>query len=315
MNSSFIPGTQVQFALDSTSYKSLKTCPFKYYLEHIHNWTPKKTSVHLIFGIAFHSAVEQYHRLRAEGTDHGKALHTVVAGMYYRQLKTAQEKEFDRGFHELSIPEGIPAKTATTLLRTIVWYLDEFQDDPAKTFILSNGKPAVELSFSFPLGFEAGDGYEYLYCGHFDRIVEYNDQLWVTDYKTTTGQLNMQYFAQYSPDIQMTGYTLASQIVFNAPAKGVMVDAAQLGVTYSTFARQPIQRTASQLEEFLDDMRLDLRVARVYAEEGSWPQNPTACHHFGGCAFRKVCSHPPSVRENFLKADFTKRTWDPLKAR
>ena len=62
---------------------------------------------------------------------------------------------------------------------------------------MSNGKPAVELSFRFELDFgpeygdAIGNGPEqgtqpYLLSGHLDRVVEFNDHLFVMDHKTTT---------------------------------------------------------------------------------------------------------------------------------
>lgn len=310
-NSSFSPELPtLQVAWDSTSYKTFLTCPFKYYLKNVLGYQSRRKSVHLTFGIAFHDACETFHRLRAEGMNYEDALETVIARVYYRQLKTPEEKHRGLGYHEDALPEGETTKTPETLLRTLVWYFDQFGvDDPAKTHILSNGKPAVELSFSFPIDDQ------FSYCGHFDRIVEFNDALWDSDYKTTKSQLNAMYFAQWTPDIQMTGYTLASKIVFDVPAKGVIVDAVQLGVTFSRFARNPVHRTAEQLDEFISDLELSLQIAKVYAEKESWPQNPESCHHYGGCEFRKVCSHSPSVRKNFLEADFKIRHWDPSKER
>ena len=66
-------------------------------------------------------------------------------------------------------------------------------DDPAETYTKSDGKPAVELSFRFELDW--GPGYlgdtdsvthPYLLCGHMDRVVSFNDQLFVMDHKSTT---------------------------------------------------------------------------------------------------------------------------------
>ena len=307
-NSAFSPELPtLQVHWDATSLSALKSCPYKYYLSIVHGYQPRKTSVHLVFGILIHEALDKYHKLRASGSSYAEALENVVAEHYYRQLLTEAEVQRGQGYHELALPVGEPTKTPHTLLRTIVWYLDQFESQENNlltTYILSNGKAAVELSFSFPLDDE------YTYAGHFDRIAVYNGQTWVTDYKTTKSQLNQNFFSQFSPSIQMTGYTLASQIVFNIPAKGVIVDGIQLAVTSTQFARQEVQRTASQLEEFLSDLKLDLRVAKLYAEADSWPLNPTACHFYGGCQFRKVCSHSPSVRQNFLKADFKIKHWD-----
>lgn len=299
-NSSFHSEFPLQLVWDSTSVSAFMACPYKYMLSIVEGWQPRRRSPHLVFGIALHSAFERYHKLRALDASHDEALAVVVSQSYFRQLL---EEHPDR------IPEGEPTKTTHTLLRTIVWYLDQFRDDPAKTHVLLNGKPAVELSFTFPLpgGFS--------YCGHFDRIVEFSDRLWITDYKTTKSALDARYFAQFKPSIQFAGYTIAGQVVFDAPVKGVIVDAVHLAVTSSDFARQTIHFSPGELDEFLEDLQTVLAFAKQCAEDRSWPMNPTACHHYGGCPFRKVCSHPPHVRENFLRSDFERQVWDPAKER
>ena len=43
------------------------------------------------------------------------------------------------------------SRTKETLVRSVVWYLDEYKDDPLKTAMLPDGKPAVELSFMLPV--------------------------------------------------------------------------------------------------------------------------------------------------------------------
>jgi hypothetical protein len=43
------------------------------------------------------------------------------------------------------------ARTKETLVRSVVWYIDEYKDDPLKTALLPNYQPAVELSFKIPV--------------------------------------------------------------------------------------------------------------------------------------------------------------------
>ena len=61
-----------------------------------------------------------------------------------------------------------------------------------------------------------------------DRVVSFNDQLFVMDHKTTITTPSQYYFNQYEPHNQMTLYTIAGQVVLNAPIKGVIVRAAQI---------------------------------------------------------------------------------------
>jgi hypothetical protein len=47
VQSPFLPGTKIQFAIDSTSLGYLKTCPRLYEYIMIEGWSPKDDSVHL----------------------------------------------------------------------------------------------------------------------------------------------------------------------------------------------------------------------------------------------------------------------------
>ena len=127
-----------------------------------------------------------------------------------------------------------PTKNRETLVRSVVWHLEHYQEDPAKTIILANGKPAIELSFRMPtnikINFESKYPLEettYLGCGHLDRLCEFAGAAYAMDRKTTDKTVGSYYFDQYNPDNQMSLYTAAAQVVYNIPAQGVLVDAVQ----------------------------------------------------------------------------------------
>jgi hypothetical protein len=67
--SPFFAGTALQWAWDSTSLALLKECPRKYHYVMVEGWRAKGESVHLRFGGLYHSALEQYDKLRAEGAE------------------------------------------------------------------------------------------------------------------------------------------------------------------------------------------------------------------------------------------------------
>jgi hypothetical protein len=147
-------------------------------------------------------------------------------------------------------------------------------------------------------------------------VVEWNDELWIVDKKTTKGILNDSYFSHFNPDNQMSLYTLAGQLVLRTDVEGVIIDAAQIQVNGSRFMRRPISRTQGQLEEWLGDLRYFLRLMEICAQRNYWPMNDKACNLYGGCKFIPVCSADPSVRGELLDAFYTdRRTWDPLKPR
>ena len=309
--SPFLPDTEIQFAMDSTSMGVLKECPRKYKLSIIDGWQPRGRSLHLRFGILFHSGLERYDHHKFSGSDHEESVDMVVD--YLLQSTWDGRDENDEGGAPWDT--GDTKKTRETLLRTVIWYLEEYKDDPAKTVILENGKPAVELSFKFDLPFIAPNDEPYIYCGHMDRLVTYADDIMVMDRKTSGSTIGAYYFNQYSPDNQMSGYTLAGKVVYDMPVSGVIIDAAQIAVGFSAFARGFTMRSDGQLDEWLLNTGEWLRLARGFAERGNWPMNEKSCGNYGGCSFRGVCSKDPAVRQLFLESDFEKRLWNPLEER
>lgn len=307
--SPFVPGTHLQYAWDSTSLGYLKECPRKYYYTIVEGWRGKGSSVHLEFGGLYHKALEVYDAFRAEGRSHDEALELVTTNA----LEQSWPWPFDHA-----------TKTRFNLIRSIVWYLDQFEADPARTVQLADGKPAVELSFRFELDrypeWDDGTGPQdtgqpYILCGHLDRLVDYSGGYYVMDRKTTGSTLGGYYFDGYNPDNQMSLYSIAGRLVYNTPVRGVIIDAAQVAVGFTRFDRGFSHRTEAQQEEWLKDLGYWLDQAERYAGDNYWPMNDKSCHNYGGCPFRKVCSKDPAVRQTFLESDFEKRPWNPLEVR
>jgi len=309
--SPFIPGTKYQYAWDSTSLGWLKECPRKYYYHMIMGYVGRGESIHLEFGILYHEALELYDQLRiAHKYDHEQSVKMVVSSVLQKTWRNGAPW---RATKDLAPDDKASLKSRENLVRTVVWYLDKFRDDPAKTKINSaTGLPMVELHFQFEIGSGIDLNYPYVLCGYLDRVVEFQGETFVMDRKSTTQTLSTYYFEQYDPDNQMSLYTVASQIAFKTPVKGVIVDAAQIAVGFSRFVRSFVFKTPDQIEEWLNDLKVWLAQARTFANLNRWPQNDKSCHKYGGCPFRDICSKSPSVRDKFLESSFERREWNPL---
>lgn len=308
-NSSFskqLPG--LQLAIDSTSLGEFKLCPRRYYYAIICGLEPKDRSVHLTFGLLMHEGRENYDRLRAEGRKHEDALkHTLLWLMH-----ETWNRELGRPWQSES-----KEKNRLTAIRSLVWYLDQFEHgDPFQTEILSDGRPAVELSFSLNLGFDSkSTGESFVMCGHIDRVASLNDVRYVLDLKTSSRPLDARFFSAFSPNNQFSLYSLASKIIFDLPVQGIIVDGLQVGVDFTRFARGLVPRDSATLDEWLADTTRWIESMETCAIESHWPINDKSCDMWGGCHFRGVCSKSPKSREHELKVGFKKRIWDPLQRR
>ena len=305
-NQSFHPSIpNLQLGWDSTSLSVLKECPRKYQYSILEGWQPRRLSVHLTFGLHYHSALERYDHLRVSGLDHEEALHSAIAWLLEATWDKAMGRPWISDHRE---------KNRLTLVRTVVWYLDQFQDDPMVTVRLASGKPAVELSFRMELGF-GYEGQPFMLCGHMDRVASLGDQTWVLDRKTTGTTINADFFSKFSPDNQFSAYMFAAKVMYSLPVNGLIVDGAQVAGTFSRFLRGPVYRSDDQLDEWHKDTMIWIAHATQYALDGYWPQNDKSCGLYGGCQFRHVCARPASTRQTWLEAEFERRVWDPMVVR
>lgn len=338
IQSPFLPGTSIRFAWDSTCLSAFKTCPRLYQYLYVDGWAPKDDNIHLRFGIEYHQALHDYETSRTEGGDHEQSVRFTIRELL---IRCQNYPDVDP-----TAKPSIRVKTKLNLVRTVVWYLDQFRDDPAETVVVSqydpdgnqlegSDKPAMEVSFKFELDwgpgpfnghFDKGHGstcepiYQpYILCGHLDRLVTFNDETFVMDRKTATTTLSQHYFDQYHPNNQMTLYAIAGQVVLGTSIRGVIIDGACIQVGGSWFQRGFTYRTQAQLDEWMADLRFWFEQAERYAVANHWPMNDTACDKFGGCKFRNICNKDPRVRNNFLRGSFVQleesERWNPLKPR
>lgn len=297
-----------QTTWDSTSLGLFKECNRKYYYSILEQWTTRVQSEHLTFGIAAHKAREYYYIDRAAGLTHEAALQSAAEATLFEAWQCV-----DPDWLPL-LPESKKKKDLYHLLMFLVWYTEHYLDDPLTTYILADGRPAVELSFKLPTGVVTPEGEQVFLAGHIDRLVIYEGQLWITDLKTTGSSLGQNYFDQYSPDNQMSLYYYAGKHIFHLPIAGIIVDAVQLLSDACSFQRGFIYRTDAQLDEWFQDLQHHVRLAHSLARgrfDTPWPMNDKSCGNYGGCAFRDVCSQGPSMREAMLQAHYVRKLWDP----
>jgi len=335
----------IQFVWDSTSLKTADSCQVKYNLQILQGWQPKGEAVHLRFGQHYATALEHfYKRVFVDGEDE----ETATIGVVEEALTDTWEfpvcpecegsgRVPDHSYAEegieiddpnpmkdcpnctgtgRSLEGGKPwdsmhnLKTRESLIRSIVWYLDHFSDEPLPIVLSPEGVPLVEHSFLLPVD----NGI--VFSGHLDRVVNYSDGIWIMDQKTTGSTISPRYFDSYNPDHQMSMYSFAGKAIFATPVTGVIIDAAQIAVGFTRFERGFTTRTVAQLDEWYDDTMELIEATRTATRNQHFRHNPMSCGNYGGCPFRGICGRSPEVREQFLKGGFDKTEgWDPAARR
>ena len=300
-NTSFKDG--VQFAFDSTSIGLWKACPRKYYYSIVLGYEPRVMASPLAFGIAFHTVMETWEKLLSHQVDKYTAFTRVVrlAGLLGDRL-----------------PPGDNSRSKETLVRSVVWYLDNFWEDKAITVRLPSGKPAVEMHFKLP--FMDYRGQEVFICGHIDRLAQWQGKVYVSDFKTTKYQLDNHFFSQFKPSTQLPLYLTACHIIAedvqNFPsAHGVIIDGMQLGVNFTRCARSVVEFSLEEINEYIEDLQYWIKSAMDACKENYFPQNSESCQKYSGCHFLEICSKSPARRQAYLDGNFVKRVWSPLQPR
>ena len=294
-----LPGWQIK--LNSSSLGPFKLCPRKYYYSVVCGLETEARSVHLTFGSLVHAASAKYDALRASGEAHEVALREVT-----RLLMLATwDKELSRGW-----VSGDGIKNRLSLLRTVVWYLDNYAGcDPAETVKLPSGGLAVELPFEFDSGFaRSSTGERVEFIGTLDKIIKLNDYYFVRDIKTTGGGLGEYFFRYFTPGNQFSLYLAAARICFDFDCEGVIVDGIQVGAGFARFERAQAPRPKGVIEEWLEDSHEWIDAMQTCALREHWPQNDMSCGAFGGCEFRSICSASPKARATWLAKGWKKRT-------
>lgn len=351
-NPDALPENRLQVAWDSTSLGLLKECPRKYYYTILLGWRPKAESVHLTFGRHYHKGLETYDHFAASigkldgaltDAEHDAATIAMLrkvwdeagawvspkcpachgTGLAPGSDTTAIRCELceGTGTHGLRVWQpwrsDDPNKNMYTLARSLVWYTDQFRGSPLTTVVLADGRPAVELSFYFEVGEVAG--YAWGLCGHLDRmavdLAQPSPLPCPHDRKTTKGQLNASFWRGFAPHNQFNLYVACCSVHYEKPSNGIIVDAAQVLVNSTAFARQFIPYPPGVVNEWLTEAQVWVNAAAGYAELGFWPRNDKSCGNYGGCPFTKVCSKTPAYRQEWLTADFVYAPWNPLLAR
>lgn len=309
MSAFSISNPNLQLAWDSTSLAAFRRCPRFYQYTHLECWRGLEESDDLIFGIAYHESLEKYDKARGLGLTYAEAIRIAL-----RHALCSTVKRDEATFKPWTTENKI--KNRFTLVRTICWYLTQFEHDAFVAAKNADGGPAVELSFRLELPLISPEGTPYILCGHMDKVVVDGDYYQVVDRKTTKSTISSHYFNQYSPNTQMSCYSVAIRVMFNTENIRAVIDAAQVAVNFSRFHRGSTGRTKHQMDEWISDTLWWIKLAEKCATDNRWPMNDSACNLYGGCRFRPICSLDPGAREMFLKSSFVKgEQWDPLKVR
>lgn len=297
--------------IDNYALTMFQSCPAKFDLRILQHWTTRRKSAPLGFGGAFHSGLAEWYR-------------TASRQSMLLAVKNAW-------------PDSMPVDDYRTLQKCVDALLSYVKEYPGETFQLVQGPdgPLVEVAFTLPTDmylscFECGPiagvwdpelvpicqncgmALEPIeYGGIFDLLVEFNQQVFVVDHKTTS-QLGAGFFNQFRPNNQMTGYVWGSSKLSGQRVGGALINAiCVLKSSPTKFARQVTTRTDHEIAEWMVSVHRTCENIQQCRRTGIWHMQTVNCTMYGKCEFHAVHELPhPAQRLAILDQEYIKDTWD-----
>lgn len=319
---------------DNTRISTYRECNRKFYLRHIRDLTPEGDRVDLIFGQAWHEAMNVV--WRGLGIDK-KTAATVAKEAFLKFTAHWTEK----GLPDPQAPDGYqiitdrwPTKNPWVALEMLANYIKQREG-----FIRDCTEIEIERPFAVPLGITipytdttTGERTEeeVFYIGRLDKTVKHKQHgRLVVEHKTTgwyakEGGFRSDYLESFSPNSQVDGYLFVGNSLFEGGLKGLWVDAALTHKSvHDKFKFIPIDRQFAALDAWLIETRIYVRriVEEMNALEAGnlpegpfplFPKNTGSCHTYAGCSFRDICKYVPDPRRLTLPGGFKVERWEPF---
>lgn len=280
---------------DASTLEDAWKCMWFYKARNIDRWFAKSKRISADFGTKVHTCLEVFDATLL-GHSHAQATDAALC----KALELAVELR--------PLPGEEPEDTARTpeaLVRAVLWYIDKFKDGPFRLATLPDGSPALEVRFELAI-----PGRDYRVSGRIDRLVWYNDGLYLVDRKTTKKTLNAAYWSSFLPGVQIPTYLWATRKLGMEP-KGIIIEACQTMTSGARWSKQQFDIPSSNLEEFERDLIAKCDEVAVAHTTGVWTRNRAVCNLYGGCLFRKVCNAETSQRHRWLADAFEQRPYTP----
>lgn len=261
--------------LDATKINCFLECPRKFFFSHVLNWKPEAPNNHLIFGAAWHEAMEV---LLLEGYSENALSHAIDAFMAsYREHFGPETDTF------------FGNKTPQNAERALREYVDHYQNDRFSVLLTEIGG-TVSITETYSLAFRM------------DSICQNEKgELFSLEHKTKGGAFNRQWRDQWPLAFQVGVYShVLYSYAVDRPVKGVIINGVGFDKKTNHFERIWISKTKDHLLNWLFHARTyiqtienEFNLLSECTENdpvlSAFPQNPQSCTKYFGCEFLDLC--------------------------
>jgi hypothetical protein len=289
--------------VDPSKLTTFMECPRRYFYRYIMGWKSDYPSNDLVFGSAWHLAVEHLLRQGYNSDSLMEAKYLFLT--YYRN-------HFTEDSDELYVP-----KSPQDAFEALDLYFERFKDDHQRYSVEHTEVGGVVLindqdlmHFKMDVIFRDLMTGLYIVCDH--KTSKRKQRNWATSWNLSPQLLTYLHaiYCLYSPEE-----------VDRAQVRGSFFYKAQP----HSFEEAFIHKEAGQMQAWLEDTEYwygALRHSMLELEECSdtdtimqcFPRNGTACNQWGGCIYADVCDawpNPLAKVGKFIPSGFNVEFWDP----
>lgn len=303
---------------DATKIKAFMKCPRFYFYSYVLGWRPEEPSIHLVFGSAWHEAMEylMLHGLSAESIEGA-----------YSLFETEYRKTYDPSMDLLNEP-----KTPANALRALVLYARNYKNDHLDFEVLHTEVAGSVLIGDDPLFFKIDTVVRDKVTGRISSL----------EHKTTTSFSSF-WLHQWRQNFQVGTYTYALRTWYsNENVDGVIINGAMIkppprvklnGELYANsrdceFQRVPARMNETKVNDWVSQAAYWLAYIKAEFEAlaschpdddvmRAFPKVTESCTQYGKpCPYIDFCvSQPNPLRYgNEVPIGMAVEHWDPREA-
>lgn len=300
---------------DNSTLNDFRVCPRKGYFKHIRKFAPSGIAMPLIFGGAWHSAMDVLWPLSSKGIKKNQVIEESFEAFLKFWANTEASKLDEFTLNDLYFPR-VPTKA----LELLSFYFDEYGES-----LLDYEIATIELPFIVPL---TNDETKLMYIGRIDKDVMYKGGPHeFFDHKTGSA-LETMWTNSFSPNDQFDGYFHAGKMLYGNSFHSITVDGIQVHKTKKAVKRLPLLLQIPQVEgwlwetlEQIGEIEYNEKLLLEYRESGkhqnflpAFPKNCTACANQYGkpCPYRDLCVYQNNPEDHEMMDAFEPSTWVPF---
>lgn len=272
-------------------------CPRKFFFSYVLGWRNSEPNIHLIFGSAWHEAMEH---LMNHGYDHDNVL------LAYGKFLEIYKAEYPMGM------DVHAAKTPENALQALGEYARNWRHaDDFETLY-------TEVAGTVPVDEET-----VIYWKTDSIIRDKAGYYWSLEHKTT-GRKTKAWLSKWHGKVQAGTYTHVLNVMFGQEnVKGIKINGAILRKSSNEYIRIPVRLTKKQMQQWLWEVRHWLaqiewnfiQLAECKESDdvmNAFPRNGESCGKFG-CPHPHLCNNMtnPLQRQEKPPLGYAQEFWNP----